>query len=237
LNLSILDGWYDEAYEDSGGWAIGGREPYSEDQDDLHALDIYSTLENDILPMYYRRDDDGVPQAWVARMKTCLKNMSPRFNAQRMLEDYTTRLYRPANAAFNQMCIGGFALAKQRANWDNVVQGVWDRVQIREAGTVEPVKELTSGEAVAVSAVVDLAGLEPKDVRVEVVVGRVSADGQLEDTRVSLLEPTGTKDGLHVFARRLVPERMGRLGYAYRVSPNHAEDALRRLCQGRMKWS
>ena len=237
LNLSILDGWYDEAYEDSGGWAIGGRDDYSEDQDDLHALDIYSTLENDILPLFYRRNDDGVPEAWVDRMKTCLKNMSPRFNAQRMIEDYTTRLYRPAHAAFEQMRSGTFQLARQRAQWDVKIQSVWDRVQIREAGPVTSQKELTAGESIAVRAVVDLAGLEPKDVRVEVAVGRIGPDGQLQSTRISSLAPTETKDGLHVFARQLVPELMGRLGYAFRVSPNQTEDPLRRPCQGRMKWS
>ena len=237
LNLSILDGWYDEAYEDSGGWAIGGRDDYREDQDDLHALDIYSTLENDILPLFYRRNDDGVPEAWVDRMKTCLKNMSPRFNAQRMIEDYTTRLYRPAHAAFEQMRSGTFQLARQRAQWDTKIQSVWDRVQIREAGPLTSQKELTAGESIAVRAVVDLAGLEPKDVRVEVAVGRIGPDGQLQSTRISALTPTETKDGLHVFTQQLVPELMGRLGYAFRISPNQTEDPLRRQCQGRMKWS
>jgi starch phosphorylase len=72
---------------------------------------------------------------------------------------------------------------------------------------------------------------------VEVVVGRIAPDGQLESARVDLLKPTETKDGLHVFTLQLVPELMGRLGYAFRVSPNHTEDPLRRPCQGRMKWS
>ena len=70
LNLSILDGWFDEAYEYSGGWAIGDREPYSEDQDEIHATAIYSLLENEIVPMYYRGREEGVPKAWMHRMKT-----------------------------------------------------------------------------------------------------------------------------------------------------------------------
>jgi starch phosphorylase len=90
---------------------------------------------------------------------------------------------------------------------------------------------------VEVRAVLDLAGLQPEDVRVEVAVGRIGSDGQLQGTRVALLAPSATKDGLHVFTHRLVPELMGRLGYAFRVSPNHTEDPLRRPCQGRMKWS
>ena len=72
LNLSVLDGWFDEAFEYSGGWAIGNREPYSEGQDEIHASAIYSTLENEIVPLYYEHRDQGVPVEWVRRMKTCI---------------------------------------------------------------------------------------------------------------------------------------------------------------------
>ena len=65
LNLSILDGWFDEAYEQSGGWAIGDREPYSEDQDEIHARAIYSILENEIVPMYYQGRTEDVPENWL----------------------------------------------------------------------------------------------------------------------------------------------------------------------------
>ena len=154
-----------------------------------------------------------------------------------MLEEYTTRLYRPAHAAFDQMRSGAFSLARERAAWETAVQNVWDRVQIRETGLVDGAKELIAGQSVGARAVVDLAGLQPNDVRVEIAVGRIAADGQLQNTVITLLEPTGTKDGLHVFERQIVPELMGRLGYAFRVSPNHTADPLRRPCQARMKWS
>ncbi len=170
-------------------------------------------------------------------MKVCLKNMSPRFNAQRMLEEYTTRLYRPAHAAFDQMRTGSFALARERAAWERQVESVWDRVQIREAGPAEPVSEITGDQSILMRAVVDLAGLKPEDVKVEVVVGRVAGDGQLVEAHPVPLLASETKDGLHVFTRQLVPGLMGRLGYAFRVSPNHTEDPLRRPCQGRMKWA
>ena len=72
LNLSILDGWFDEAYENSGGWAIGEREAYSEDQDALHASAIYYLLETEIVPMYYERREQ-TPREWVRRMKQSLR--------------------------------------------------------------------------------------------------------------------------------------------------------------------
>jgi glycogen phosphorylase len=96
LNLSILDGWFDEAYEQSGGWAIGDREEYADEMDDLHATTVYSLLENEIVPLYYKEREDGVPGAWVQRMKIA-QNLSPAFNCQRMIRQYTTRLYEPAH--------------------------------------------------------------------------------------------------------------------------------------------
>ncbi len=72
LNFSVLDGWFDEAFEISGGWAIGDRVPYSEDQDEIHASTIYSTLENEIVPLFYQSYDQDIPTEWVRRMKTCI---------------------------------------------------------------------------------------------------------------------------------------------------------------------
>ena len=99
LNLSVLDGWFDEAYEISGGWAIGDRPPYSEDQDDLHASAIYSTLENEIVPLFYQNQDsdEDIPTEWVRRMKTCIANLTPRFGCGRMLAEYMSELYQPAH--------------------------------------------------------------------------------------------------------------------------------------------
>ena len=73
LNLSILDGWFDEAAEESGGWVIGDRDPYSADRDDAHAAGIYSILENEIVPMFYEGREQGVPVEWMRRVKQSLK--------------------------------------------------------------------------------------------------------------------------------------------------------------------
>ena len=87
LNLSILDGWFDEAYEISGGWAIGDREPYSDDQDGLHASDIYYLLENEIVPMFYERREQ-TPREWMRRVKQSLISLTPQFDCRRMVHEY-----------------------------------------------------------------------------------------------------------------------------------------------------
>jgi starch phosphorylase len=100
-----------------------------------------------------------------------------------------------------------------------------------------PVGAILSECPVPVRAAVDLAGLQPSEVRVEVVMGRVGTDGGLEDTEVMVLPPTGQEGSLAIFEKEVVPERTGRMGYALRISPNHCEDPMTRPCTSLLKWS
>jgi starch phosphorylase len=236
LNLSILDGWFDEAYEISGGWAIGDREPYSEDQDEIHARAIYSILENEILPIYYRgRDEEGVPDDWIKRMKQSLMYLTPQFNSQRMVGQYMSELYQPAHLAYVDVSHENFAPAHQRAEWNQRVSKTWDQVNFVDVGP-GPEPTVLSGRPIPMQAVLDLGGLSPKDVRVEAVIGRVGANGQLEETQVMTLLPAGQRGPAFLFSREFVPHQTGRLGYSLRVSPNHYDDPLTRPCNSLLKW-
>jgi starch phosphorylase len=235
LNLSILDGWFDEAYENSGGWAIGEREPYSDDQDALHASAIYSLLENEIVPMFYENREQ-TPREWMRRVKQSLTHISPAFDCRRMVHEYMTELYEPAHSGHLRMRKADYALSREKNQWNARVREVWDRVRFVEAGP-GPSGSLVSGRAVAVRAAIDLAGLTPNDVRAEVVIGRVDSNGHLEETEVVVLPFLEQQDTAAVFAKDIIPERTGRLGYALRVSPNHYDDPLTRPCGSLMKWS
>src|SRR5690242_188473 len=171
LNLSILDGWFDEAYEISGGWAIGDRENYSEDQDEVHARAIYSILENEIVPMYYQgRDEENVPNDWVRRMKQSLMHLSPQFNAQRMVTEYVSQLYDPAHTGYLGVRRDGYEPSRERVRWNEQVHRAWDRIRFVETGP-EPDGSVLSGKPIPMRAVVELSGLSPKEVRVEAVIG------------------------------------------------------------------
>jgi starch phosphorylase len=235
LSLSILDGWWDEAYEISGGWAIGERVPYSEDQDEYHASAIYSLLENEIVPMYYGGREDGFPEEWVRRMKQCLRNISPMFNCQRMLGEYIEKMYEPAHRAYADIRRDGFATARERVRWNEGVHQVWNGVRFLELGP-GPDASVISGSPIPMRTVVDLAGLSPSDVRVEAVVGRVGITGQLEETQILRLPPIEQRGSAYVFQKEFVPRQTGRLGYALRVSPNHDENPLTRPCNSLLKW-
>ena len=236
LNLSILDGWFDEAYEYSGGWAIGDREPYSDDQDEIHASALYSILENEILPMYYKDREEGTPADWMLRVKQCLSHLSPQFNCQRMIAEYTSQMYESAHQSHLKIREDGYQYLREKTLWNEQVERSWNHVRLRDAGPgLGPC--ILSGSPLAIRAAVDLAGLSPDDVRVEAVVGRVGITGALEDTSVVTLPPDGQQDGWYIFGREFVPHQTGRLGYNLRISPNHWDDPLTRPCRSKMKWS
>jgi len=235
LNLSILDGWLDEAYEHSGGWAIGEREQYSEDQDALHASAIYYLLENEIVPMFFERREQG-PREWVRRMKQSLMYITPQFDCRRMVKEYMDQLYQPAHEQHLRAVAGQFRLTHERARWNARVREVWDRVRFVDSGD-GPTGSWISGKPVPVRATIDLGGLQPEDVRVELVMGRVSSNGHLEETEVMVLPLFEQQGAATVFGKEILPDRTGRLGYALRVSPNHFDDPLTRPCTNLLKWS
>jgi starch phosphorylase len=235
LNLSILDGRCDEAYEHSAGWAIGGREPYSEDQDELHASAIYSLLENEIVPMYHSGGEDNVPDEWVRRMKQCLRFISPRYNCQRMVAEYMQELYIPAHRGYAEVRKGNFDLAREKTRWNAIVRESWGSVKFLELGSI-PHASVWSGSSIPIRAVVDLAGLTPNDVRVEAVIGKISSTGQLEDTQVLKLPAVEQRGQAFVFEREFIPQQTGRLGYSLRIGPNHDDNPLTRPCNSLIKW-
>jgi starch phosphorylase len=235
LNLSVLDGWFDEAYEYSGGWAIGRREPYTEDQDGMHASDIYSKLENEIIPLYYEDREQGVPIEWVQRMKQSLAAITPRFSCGRMVAEYMYELYEPAHKLWERVSREDFEEARRKSEWDAKLAAAWSRVHFVGFGD-GPTGQVLSGSAVPLRTEVNLAGLQPSDVRVEAVVGRIGSNGQLQDIEALPLSAVGQNGDAFVFANEYVVQQTGLVGYSLRISPNHFDNPLTRPCNALLKW-
>jgi len=233
LNLSVLDGWWAEAYRPGVGWAIGdgqiSGQPAAQDQRDSEAL--YSLLENEVVPLFYTRDADGLPHGWIAMMKESIKVLAPTFTGDRMLKQYAEGFYIPAADHYRRLAIDDFAKAKALAAWKTKVREAWPSVKIAavdEDGAEldgRGSQEVAVGEQVPVTARVDLAGIDPADVVVEAFYSTLRLDGGLGAGRGVRLEPAGVKDGHHLY-RGAVPARFsGQHGYAVRVLPRH-EDIL-----------
>jgi starch phosphorylase len=173
---------------------------------------------------------------WMRRVKQSLVHLSPQFNCQRMLSEYTSQLYEPAHQAYLDISRDGFEPARSRALWNGDVEKVWNSVGFLEIGPGPDTSVLT-GRPVPMRAVVNLAGLSPKDVRVEAVIGKVGVNGNLEETQVMSLPPVQQQGSAYVFQKEFVPHQTGRLGYCLRISPNHYDDPLTRPCNDLLKWS
>ena len=111
LNFSVLDGWWDEAYDLKNGWAIGNREVYTdkEYQDEVESKAIYSILEKDIIPLFYERGSDGLPREWIRMMKHSLVTIASRYNTNRMVKEYFNKFYKPAAENFARLSAEDFA--------------------------------------------------------------------------------------------------------------------------------
>jgi starch phosphorylase len=201
----------------------------------LHASAIYYLLENEIVPMFYERRET-TPREWIRRMKQSLASISPAFDCRRMVANYMSELYDPANLQHQRLRAGGYGAIREKVRWNARIREVWDRVRFVDSSSA-PALAVTSGAAVAVRASIELAGLTASDVRVELVMGRVDSNGHLEETEVQVLPSIEQQGSVAVFGRDVVPERTGRLGYALRVSPNHFDDPLTRPCGSLLKWS
>jgi len=236
LNLSVLDGWFDEALEESGGWAIGARDTYSETQDADHASSLYSLLENEIVPLFYKNREHGIPEEWMKRVKQSLTQLSPMFSSNRMVGEYEGNMYLPAHQAWLNTSRDNFETARKNSAWLDRVHAAWPSVRFLETGP-KLVNPALSGELIRLFAIVDLAGLNQDDVRVEAVIGPIGVEGHLEQTTVIVMQPAGMRDNNYVFSHGFLPEVTGRLGYAIRISPNHFEDPLMRPCDSLMLWA
>jgi starch phosphorylase len=224
LNLSVLDGWWDEGFEPGLGWAIGSGEEYDDPylQDQVEARDVYRTLENAVAPNFYDRGEDGMPRRWIAYIKKSLRQLCPAFNSHRMLEDYADECYLPASRRFNSLCDNNFDRARALGAWTRKVMENWSQVEVLEV-TSPTQGPLTWGDELEVRARVRLGGLTPQDVACDIYHGPLSGEGQFFERGTQRMEPVGGGDGLYEFTGRMVCKNTGRLGLKVRVVPLHPD--------------
>ncbi len=220
LNLSIRDGWWDEFYDGSNGWAIPTADGVTDvdRRDDLEAAALYDLLGNQVAPLFYNRDTDGVPAGWLSMVRHTLASLGPRVQASRMVREYVDSYYLPAAAAVAKVSDDDYAGARELAGYRMRIGTSWSRVRVVGGDlTVDGAKPPVIGATARVRALVDLAGLTPSDVDVQVVVGRVDDHDELRDVVTASMRPVS--DGEYAADLRLA--HAGALGYTFRVLPKH----------------
>lgn len=224
LNLSILDGWWDEWFDGKNGWAIptanGIEDP--ERRDDLEAQGLYDLLENSVAPTFYAHDEQGLPQEWIDMVRHTLRTLGPKVLASRMVREYVDRLYVPAAAASRAFRANDYALAKETALWKANVRQAWPSVRIEHVEIDGVNRSIQMGSEVTVRAYVALGSLQPSDVCVQVLFGVVDADDVLDQADHEAMEAIEHYEGNRWLYRKTITlQHNGPFGYTVRALPSH----------------
>ncbi|PWW55454.1 alpha-glucan family phosphorylase [Actinokineospora spheciospongiae] len=220
LNLSIRDGWWDEFYDGSNGWAIptadGVNDPVR--RDDLEAAALYELLGSQVAPLYYDRDAAGVPTRWMSMVRHTLSSLGPQVQASRMVREYVESAYAPAATAGALAQSDDFRVARDLAAYRGRLSGAWQQVRVVDCElSLDEGQTPVIGDRVHVHATVDLAGLTPDDVEVQAVVGRVGDTDELSDVVTATMHPVAAGR----YTVELPLPHAGALGVTARVLPKH----------------
>jgi starch phosphorylase len=213
LNLSELDGWWAEAYAPEVGWALGDGREHDDDPawDAVEAEALYGLLEREVIPEFYARDGQGIPTAWVARMRKSMASLTPRFSADRTVREYTELHYLPAAAAYRKRAAGKGAAGRQLADWRHALEKEWPALRFGA------VKVETEGERHVFEVQVYLNDLGPNAVRVELYADGVNGDGPVRQEMKRVRQLAGVPGG-YVYSAA-VPAARRPADYTARVIP------------------
>jgi len=227
LNFSVLDGWWDEAYDLKNGWAIGNREAYTdkEYQDEVESKAIYSILEKDIIPLFYERGSDGLPREWIRMMKHSLITIASRYNTSRMVKEYFNKFYKNASENYGKLSADDFAPARELVKWKSRMAADFPSVRI-ESVQADTGRTYKSGESFQVQADLFLGKIPPGEIRVDVYYGTIVGEDVLHHSAlVQLNEAEKTGDGRFRFSGSIPCARTGNFGFKLRVTPFHPQQA------------
>ena len=221
INLSVLDGWWGEGYDGKNGWAIKpaaeGLDPVQRDIDEARTL--YELLQDSVIPMYYRNTSLGYSPEWVAMAKQSIASIMPRFNMQRMLTDYVEKFYSPAAEQWRRYSAEEFSGARNVADWKTRVRHAWPKISMRRLDRSVP--RIRYGETLHFQVAVQLDGLTPGDLMVEMVFTRPGEPTTARARRYVLHHDRALENGEHLFSRELTPDQCGKMEYRVRVFPTH----------------
>jgi starch phosphorylase len=191
INLSELDGWWAEAYTPGVGWALGDGQEHNDDPswDAAEAQALYELLEREVIPEFYSRDENGIPTAWVARMRESMAQLTPRFSANRTVREYTEQHYLPAAAAYHNRAADRAAVGRHAVDWRHALERKWALLRFGDV-------KVESDEAQHVfEAHVYLDELDPNAVQVELYADEVDGDGPVRQEMKRVRQLVGAANG------------------------------------------
>jgi starch phosphorylase len=225
LNLSILDGWWDEWFDGENGWAIPTADGVedADRRDDIEADALYGLIENSVAATFYDTDEARLPRRWIEMVRHTLRTLGPKVLSTRMVREYVLRLYLPAGSASREMNVSGFALAREMCAWKQRERSQWPLLRVDHVEADGVGDSVSLGTPITVRAFVSLGELSPDDVLVQAVYGRVDADDRFIAPHHAAMEPAESfEPGGWQYRLTLPLEQNGPFGYTVRILPHHA---------------
>jgi glycogen phosphorylase len=236
LNLSIMDGWWCEGYDETRGWRIGNGNDYGDPdyQDEVESQALFNVLENDVIPVFYDRKRGNPPKKWIQMMKAAMKMAITDFSSDRMVREYSTRFYVQAAENLRQLTADASRKAKDLALTQSRLNALWSHIRVSKP-KVAPASDFAVGDTFSVVLEVFLGELTPDEVEVQIYHGRLRGTGEMEGSRAETMNFQQTvSPGTHVYGCRLVCSDSGRFGLTARVIPNG--DEVLRNTPGLITW-
>ncbi len=240
LQFSVLDGWYVEGYREGAGWMLPMERTFKEQrhQDELDAEMIYSTIEDEIAPLYYSREEGSdIPREWVGAVKRCIADIASNFTMNRMIIDYEDRFYNKQAKRKAEMVADDFALAREIAAWKRNVAAAWDKIKVIDVKRVKLDNEqVYVGTPYRFEVTLSVANLKTTDVGAEIVIANQIEYGQnaniLETVDLELVNSDGN---IATYALEYTPSQTGIFDIAIRVYPKN-ERLPHRMDFPLVKW-
>ena len=238
LNFSVLDGWWLEGYVKGAGWALTEKRTYEnqEHQDQLDAATIYSILENEIIPLYFKKEEQGYSPEWIQYIKNSIAQITPRYTTKRMIDDYIEKFYTKLALRSAVLKENKFEKAKEIAAWKETMAQGWDAIEVINANFPEKlIHNPQVGEDYELDVVLDVKDLKYKGVGVEMVVtrsGENNKDILYDVEELQLVKSEGTKLYFNIDYQM---NRAGSFKYAFRMFPKN-EDLPHRMDFCFVRW-
>ena len=240
MQFSVLDGWWVEGYKEGAGWMLPMERTFADQrfQDELDAEMIYNTIEEQIVPLYYDRAEDGVPHNWVHAVKKCVADIASNFTMNRQLIDYEERFYNKLAARKRLIVDNNYLMARQIAAWKRKVSAAWDNVSILDVKRAEIESEaMFVGKKYHFELTLDLAGLNKEDIGAELVVATQIEAGQAANVvETCPLKLVAAEGNTVTLALDYEPEHTGMFDVTLRIFPCN-ENLEHRMDFALVKWA